>query len=176
MRQVEVEQPARAEKKPKTPEKALQDLMRYAARAERSSGDALRLMRKWGIVEAERRQILEKLQRLHFIDDERFAQAYVREKTQLAGWGIHKIRSGLRLKGIAPAIIEKALAIVAEADDTDATQRLYDLLQRKRRTLKETDLYKIKDKLFRFGVSRGYDYEDVIDTVAAIMKGEGRDE
>ena len=47
--------------------------MRYAARAERSSGDALRLMRRWGIGEVDRRQILEKLQRQHFIDDERFA-------------------------------------------------------------------------------------------------------
>lgn len=172
MHQVEVEQQARAEKKPKTPEKALQDLMRYAARAERSSGDALRLMRKWGIRESDRRQILDKLQQLHFIDDERFAQAYVREKTQLAGWGIHKIRAGLRLKGIAPPIIEKALAAVAETADTDAATRLYDLLQRKRRSIKETDIYKIKDKLFRFGVSRGYDYEDVIEAVSAVIREE----
>ena len=153
----------------KTPDKALQDLMRYAARAERSSGDALRLMRRWGIGEVDRRQILEKLQRQHFIDDERFAEAYVREKTRLAGWGIHKIRAGLRMKGIAPALIERVTQVLSD-QRPDNKQRLAELLARKRRSLKEADVYKVKDKLIRFGISRGFDYEDVADVVQQILQ------
>ena len=153
----------------KPPDKALQDLMRYAARAERSSGDALRLMRRWGIGEVDRRQILEKLQRQHFIDDERFAEAYVREKTRLAGWGIHKIRAGLRMKGIAPALIERVTQVLSD-QRPDNKQRLAELLARKRRSLKEADVYKVKDKLIRFGISRGFDYEDVADVVQQILQ------
>ena len=153
----------------KTPDKALQDLMRYAARAERSSGDALRLMRRWGIGEVDRRQILEKLQRQHFIDDERFAEAYVREKTRLAGWGIHKIRAGLRMKGIAPALIERVTQVLSD-QRPDNKQRLAELLARKRRSLKEADVYKVKDKLIRFGMSRGFDYEDVADVVQQVLQ------
>ncbi|MEG1612521.1 MAG: RecX family transcriptional regulator, partial [Alistipes sp.] len=37
------------ERRPKTPEQALTSLMRLCARAEKSSGDALRLMRTWGV-------------------------------------------------------------------------------------------------------------------------------
>ena len=153
----------------KTPDKALQDLTRYAARAERSSGDALRLMRRWGIGEVDRRQILEKLQRQHFIDDERFAEAYVREKTRLAGWGIHKIRAGLRMKGIAPALIERVTQVLSD-QRPDNKQRLAELLARKRRSLKEVDVYKVKDKLIRFGMSRGFDYEDVADVVQQVLQ------
>ncbi len=158
----------------KTPEKALQDLMRYAARAERSSGDALRLMRRWGIDETARQQILKKLQQQHFIDDERFAQAYVREKLHLAGWGIHKIRMGLRLKGIDKAIIERVLDFSAQ-DKQENEQRLSELLTRKRRSLKEDCVYKIKDKLIRYGMSRGYEYESVREVVAEILRDELND-
>ena len=173
MRAIEDEREERDEKESrqrvKTPDKALQDLMRYAARAERSSGDALRLMRRWGIGEVDRRQILEKLQRQHFIDDERFAEAYVREKTRLAGWGIHKIRAGLRMKGIAPALIERVTQVLSD-QRPDNKQRLAELLARKRRSLKEADVYKVKDKLIRFGISRGFDYEDVADVVQQVLQ------
>ena len=117
----------------------------------------------------DRRQILEKLQRQHFIDDERFAEAYVREKTRLAGWGIHKIRAGLRMKGIAPALIERVTQVLSD-QRPDNKQRLAELLARKRRSLKEADVYKVKDKLIRFGMSRGFDYEDVADVVQQVLQ------
>ena len=126
-------------------------------------------MRRWGIGEVDRRQILEKLQRQHFIDDERFAEAYVREKTRLAGWGIHKIRAGLRMKGIAPALIERVTQVLSD-QRPDNKQRLAELLARKRRSLKEADVYKVKDKLIRFGMSRGFDYEDVADVVQQVLQ------
>ena len=48
-------------KRAKSAEEALAGLMRYAARAERSSGDALRLMRRWNVPEADRERILHRL-------------------------------------------------------------------------------------------------------------------
>ena len=72
-------------KRAKSAEEALAGLMRYAARAERSSGDALRLMRRWNVPEADRERILHRLCESGFIDDRRFAAAYVREKSSLAG-------------------------------------------------------------------------------------------
>ena len=68
------------ERKSKSAEQALSALMRYAAKAERSSGDAMRLMRRWNVPEQERAGVLERLVAMHFIDDERYARAYVREK------------------------------------------------------------------------------------------------
>ena len=62
----------------KTPEQALSALMRQCARAERCSGDALRLMRRWGVTDDEARKVLARLVAERFIDDQRYADAYVR--------------------------------------------------------------------------------------------------
>ena len=69
----------------KTPEQALAALMRLCARAERSEEDARRLMTRWGIAPADRERVLERLRRDRFIDDARYAEAFVREKINLSG-------------------------------------------------------------------------------------------
>lgn len=146
-------------KRAKSAEEALAGLMRYAARAERSSGDALRLMRRWNVPEADRERILHRLCESGFIDDRRFAAAYVREKSSLAGWGVHKIRAGLRAKGIPSDLVEEA--VVREYETGAVADRLQELLDRKLRSVSGT-AYEVKGKLVRFGLSRGYDYDIVV--------------
>ena len=100
-------------KKVKTPEQALAALMRLCARAEKSQEDARRLMRGWGLAERDAEGVLAKLVRDRFIDDARYAGAFVREKLRLSGWGGYKIRTALQRKRIDRALIDAALA---EAD------------------------------------------------------------
>ena len=71
------------EKRTKSPEQALAALMRLCARAERSSGDALRLMRTWGVAQEAQQKVLRELLDQRFIDDARYAEAFVREKMRL---------------------------------------------------------------------------------------------
>lgn len=92
----------------KTPEQALAALMRLCARAERSEEDARRLMTRWGIAPADRERVLERLRRDRFIDDARYAEAFVREKINLSGWGARKIADALHRKRIARETIERA--------------------------------------------------------------------
>lgn len=157
------------ERKVKTPEQALASLMRYASRAERSSGDAMRLMRGWGVSEGDASGVLRRLKEMSFIDDSRFAEAYVREKSEFSGWGIHKIRNGLRAKGIEPATIERALGTLVESGRENA--RLDELLRRKLRTVAAGTPYEVKGKLLRFGLSRGYGYDAVTEAVERVMAG-----
>jgi SOS response regulatory protein OraA/RecX len=97
-------QPAKKIKRDKTPEQAYAALIRLCARSEKSSGDALRLMQRWGVKPSARQGVLQKLLADRFIDDNRYAEAFVRDKIRLSGWGARKIRTSLRLKGIAAAI------------------------------------------------------------------------
>ena len=154
-------------KKDKTPQQALQSLMRMCARAERSSGDALRLMKRWGVADAEARKVLSRLQAERFIDDSRYAEAFVREKLNLSGWGAYKIKMTLRNKGVAREIIEEVVAPMIEA--TDMLERLEEIMQRKLRTLKYSSPYEAKTKLIRFAASRGYDMEQAIECASKIV-------
>lgn len=153
--------------KSKTPEQALAALMRYAAKAERSSGDARRLMMRWEVAEQDQVKILAQLQREKFIDDVRFADAYVRDKIQFAGWGIHKVRGGLKQKGIAPDIISRALEQMC--GEGESGERLQSLLERKARSVKGDTPYDRKAKLIRFGLSRGFEYDEVMDAADKII-------
>ena len=136
-------------KRAKSAEEALAGLMRYAARAERSSGDTL-----------ER-------------SDRRFAAAYVREKSSLAGWGVHKIRAGLRAKGIPSDLVEEA--VVREYETGAVADRLQELLDRKLRSVSGT-AYEVKGKLVRFGLSRGYDYDIVVEAASRAVARTGAEE
>lgn len=155
------------EKRAKTPEQAFAALMRLCARAEKSSGDALRLMRTWGVEETARQGVLQRLLDRRFIDDTRYAGAFVREKTRLSGWGAYKIRTALQRKGIVREVIEAALS---EVDPAQTAERLLTQLQRKARTAKYTTPYDLKAKLIRYGLSLGYGYEAVVEAASGVVK------
>ena len=153
--------------KAKTPEQALQSLMRMCARSERSSGDALRLMKRWGVADDAARKVLSELQADRFIDDARYAEAFVRDKLNLSGWGAYKIKSALRTKGVSKDIIDEVIAPMIEA--TDMKERLEDIMKRKLRTLKYSSAYDAKNKLIRFAASRGYELDEAIECASKIV-------
>ena len=153
-------------KKVKTPEQALAALMRLCARAEKSQEDARRLMRGWGLAERDAEGVLAKLVRDRFIDDARYAGAFVRDKLRLSGWGEDKIRTALQRKRIDRALIDAALA---EADRSGMDERLRRQLERKARTAKYTTQYELKTKLIRYGLSLGYDYETVVEAASGLV-------
>ena len=155
------------ERKPKTAAQALQSLMRLAARSEKSSGDAMRLMQRWEVPVAERRGVLEKLIESRFIDDRRYAEAYVCEKSNLSGWGVRKIAMQLRTKGVSQDIITKALG---QIDNSELQLRLQDKLRRKLKCTKANSQYELRGKLYRYALSQGYDYEQAIKAIEAVCQ------
>lgn len=157
-------------KRTKTAEQALQSLMRECARSERSSGDALRLMKRWGVSDEDAQKVLARLLSERFIDDRRYAEAFVRDKLNLSGWGAYKIKSALRAKGVSKEIIDEVAAQMIEA--TDMCERLEEIMVRRLRTLKYSSPYDAKTKLIRFAASRGYDLDQAIECATKITRAE----
>lgn len=155
------------ERKSKTAEQALSALMRQCARSERSSGDALRLMRGWGVPDAERQGVLQKLVEQRFIDDRRYAEAYTREKSRLAGWGRRKIAMHLAQKGVSKDIIDEVLLCL---DGDEQLGRLVEKLQRKLRTTKAASQYELRGKLLRYALGLGYDYDLATTAVERVVE------
>ena len=153
-------------KRAKTPEQALNALMRLASRSEKSSGDAMRLMRNWDVEPSARAGVLQKLIDNKFIDDRRYAEAFVRDKMRFSGWGAFKLRSALHAKGIAGEIVDEVLRSL---DSDNMAERLRDRLERKMRTVKFASRYDLKSKLMRYGASLGYDFESVADVVDSLI-------
>lgn len=159
--------PQKRVKRTKTPEQALASLQRLCARAERSSGDAMRLMATWEVENNRRQEVLQKLISDKFIDDRRYAEAFVREKTSLSAWGEYKIRAALKRKGISESIINDVLNQINP--DTNI-ERLTQRLSRKVKSIKYETPYQLKTKLLRYGISLGFQMEQVLTSVEQVMK------
>lgn len=158
--------PTPRERKTKSAAEALQSLMRLCARGERSTGDAMRLMRTWGVPEGERQAVVDRLVAQRFIDNSRYAELYVREKSRLSGWGARKIAMQLRTKGVEKEVIAEALATIDRDEQSD---RLAEKLRRKIRTTKAQSDYEMRGKLLRYALGLGYDYDDVSTMLDKIM-------
>lgn len=158
--------PTPRERKSKSTAEALQSLMRLCARGERSTGDAMRLMRTWGVPEGERQAVVDRLVAQRFIDNSRYAELYVREKSHLSGWGARKIAMQLRTKGVEKEVIAVALATIDRDEQSD---RLVEKLRRKMRTTKAQSDYEMRGKLLRYALGLGYDYDDASTALDKIM-------
>lgn len=105
-------------------------------------------------------EIVDKLVEERYIDDLRYATAFARDKASIAGWGEAKIRYMLSSKGIAREVIAQALE---EVDDKRAETRLEKLMENKARSLKDDPQKRLK--LLRFGLGRGYSYDQVAEII-----------
>ena len=154
-------------KRPKSTEQALSSLMRLCARAERSSGDALRLMARWEVAQEQRQEVLQRLIKERFIDDNRYAEAFVREKVNLGGWGEYKIRTALRRKGINEQIIIEA---IKQIPTEKSAEQLQQKLERKIKSIKYENAFQLRNKLMRYALSLGYPMQSVIERVEELMQ------
>lgn len=138
--------------------KALKITAGLCSKKEYCSSDIQKKLDTWEIPSQEQTEIITFLIKNKFIDDERFATFYARDKFRFNKWGKQKITQMLKQKNIASSIITTALFSLNEQD---YDQTCLSLLQQKQKSIKDTNPYQIKAKLFRFGLSRGFDYDTV---------------
>jgi regulatory protein len=150
--------------------KALQIIAARCSRRECSSFEARAWLLRRELTGEEIAACMAYLQENHFVDDERFATAYARDQSRFKRWGRLKIEQALRRRQLPEAIISRA---IASLDDTGIDQDAIclHLLQQKSRSLKENDPYNRKVKLFRFALSRGFDFETIHRALAAMGEG-----
>ena len=142
-------------KKPITEQEALQKLSALCARAEHSSGEMLEKMRRWQLSEDTRERVLDRLIDEKFVDDERFARLFVREKIRFDRWGRRKIEQALYQKGVASDISRRVLD---EVDDEAYVAELKKLIAAKRRSVKAENDYEMRAKLTKYALGRGFGY------------------
>ncbi|MFQ8826464.1 MAG: RecX family transcriptional regulator [Alistipes sp.] len=154
-------------KRSKTPEQALRTLMNVCAKNERSISDVRRSLARWGVPSEQQQPIIDRLVRERFIDEARYAEAYVREKLNLSRWGVRKIRAALRAKRIPEQTIDEALA---QADPQKLGSKLEETLRRKMQGIRTASDYQMRGKLLRYGAGLGFDYDEVSDAIDRLMR------
>lgn len=137
-------------------EQAQARLENLCARAEHCSFEIEQKLRKWGIDESNSCRILENLKVHKFIDDKRYAAAFVNDKVKFARWGKQKIISALYAKKIDRSII---LDVIDNIEEDEIELNLIEILRQKSKTITDVKTFQGRTKLFRFAISRGYSSE-----------------
>ena len=117
-------------------------------------------LQSWGVVKNDSEKIIATLLKENFINEQRYADAFTRDKFRYNKWGKVKISAHLRAKKISGEIIRSALDRI---DNELYRTFIKDLLTTHRRTVKAKNQYDLKGKLLRFGLSKGFESEILYD-------------
>lgn len=139
-----------------TEQQALSRLASECARAEHCTGEMLQKLRLWGISADASQRIIDYLVTNKYIDDERFARMFVRDKLKFNKWGRRKITEALWQKRIDADIQESALADISADEYIEV---LLPLLKAKAPSIKARNDYEWSMKLIKFAIGRGFDMD-----------------
>lgn len=118
-------------------------------------------LKNWGMTEADSEKLIQRLISDDFINEKRYAAAFVKDKFRFNKWGKIKISYALQQKGIDKSVIKIALDII---DEGEYEEMLGEILKAKLKSIKWEFEYEKMGKLFQFAQSRGFESQ-VIDKI-----------
>lgn len=139
-----------------TEQEAYLQLAALCAQAEHCEQEMRDKMKRWELDEAAQTRVIDRLVRERYIDDERYARAFVKDKIRYNKWGRRKVQQGLWTKRISPDIQQRVLD---EIDEREYLDVLRPLLKQKRKSTKAASDYELNQKLVRFALSRGFGFD-----------------
>lgn len=138
----------------------------YCAYQERCHYEVGTKLFAWGITGEQQDQLIADLISNRFLDEERFAEAFVSGKFRIKRWGRIKIRQHLKQKHVSEYSIKKGLAAI-DLEEYYATIQY--LIERKSEDLKsEKDPWQKKAKIIRFLASKGFEQELIYEALAEV--------
>ena len=140
----------------KSEKEAYLTLAALCAQAEHCQWEMLEKMRRWEVPEEAQARVMQRLVKERYVDDERYAQAFVKDKIRYNKWGRRKVDQALWQKHIDENIRKRVLD---EVDDDEYLKVLRPLLKQKRKSTKANSDYELNHKLMRFALGRGFTFD-----------------
>ena len=131
----------------------------FCAYQERCTQEVRMKLDRLGADESLSLEAIKHLKENNFLDDRRFVDAYVQGKLRIKKWGRQKIKAALFQKRIDTKLIQEG--IYAFISDEEYQGVIESLIERKNRELSSEKNPQIKkQKLMRFLLSRGFQYDE----------------
>ena len=143
-------------KKEMTEQEAYLQLAALCAQAEHCQHEMLEKMRKWELPESVQARVMARLVKERYVDDERYARAFVKDKIRYNKWGRRKVQQALWLKRIDSDIQQ---TVLDEISDEEYLKVLKPLLKQKIKSIKAESDYERNQKLVRFALGRGFTFD-----------------
>ena len=139
-------------------EQGLQRAAGLCCQSEHCVADITEKLLRWGVSREDSDRIIDRLIDEKYIDEPRYALAYVRDKVRFSHWGRVKIKSMLRMLRISEQDISNAFD---SFDEDEYLGVLEGVIESKRKTLPEAESYASRVKLIRFALQRGFEMHEI---------------
>lgn len=137
---------------------AFNKLAIICSKKENCIADIRKKMLPWGLSIDQQNAIIENLKQEKYIDELRFANAFVKDKFIFNKWGKQKIIYNLNLKKIPKAIQYSAIDTIEESD---YVAQIETLLKAKNKQIKAISDWDRTSKLMRFMLQKGYEMDAI---------------
>jgi regulatory protein len=155
------------QKKYLSKEQAIQKLKQYCTYQERSHYEVQQKLWDLGVRRAEHDEIISTLIEEDYLNEERFAKAFVGGKFRMKDWGRKKIWYALKEKQVSEYNIKKAMK---EIDDEEYKSVLRELAEKKYALLKGEQYLIRKKKTMDYLMQKGFEPDLVTRVVDELMK------
>jgi regulatory protein len=145
---------------------ALIKMQRYCAYQERSHQEVKDKLIELGVYGDRIDEIIVELIQENFLNEERFAKAFVRGKFNIKKWGKIRIKNELKIHRISAYCLKKGFE---EIEDSVYFDTLVSILTKKKLLLNEEDKYKLRQKLFAYAQQKGYEIPLINEALNTIM-------
>lgn len=149
-----------------TPKEAKLKAANFCAYQERSQKEVRNKLYDLGLYPDEVEDVLADLITDNFINEERFAKAYVGGKFRVKKWGRKKILMGLQPHQLSPYCIKKGMA---EIDEDDYMMALEEIILKKDEAIRESNSFKRKNKIAAYAQGRGYESDLIWEVINRLM-------
>lgn len=154
------------QKKTLTLPEARQKIYRYCTYQERCHQEVRKKLYEMGLRTNDVDEIIVHLITEGFLNEERFAKAYVGGKFRMKNWGRIKIIHSLEGKGISPNCIKAGLS---EIDEQDYSNTLQKILCKKMEESKGSTIYERRNNVAKYAIQKGFEPELVWNRVREVM-------
>jgi regulatory protein len=148
-------------------ERAIQLAHRAVGRRERTVAELRAVLERKRVEPEAIEDAVAELRRAGLLDDARYARRFAEDKRELDRWGSERIARELHRRGVAPELIEAAVA--DQSREAELSTALLLLEQRAPSVRDDRE----RDRAWRLLVRRGYDAELAYEAVRRHERGSG---
>ena len=154
-------------KKTYTVEEALKRMERYCSYQERCHKEVVQKLYSMYMIPEAIDHIVVKLMQDNFLNEERYAKAFVSGKFRIKKWGKYRLTRELKQKDIGKTLINMALQTITEQEYLET---FHALAEKRAENIRETNVAKQRKKLADYLLYRGWESHLVYDKVSELFK------
>lgn len=137
----------------------------YCVYQDRCHQEVERKMTEYELIPEAKEKILLHLMQHNFLNEERFSKSFARGKFRIKNWGKQRIVIELKIKNISSYNIKTALK---EIDDELYIKTIEKIAASKNNTIKESNLFKKKKKIYDYLYRKGYESSLIQETISKL--------